>query len=237
MRLEGKVAIVTGAAGGLGRATAELFAEEGAVVYATDVAAGDFSPDTIRHREHDITAEDEWALLVAETIADAGRIDVLVNNAGITGTTLELAETPLDEWDAVIRTNLTGAFLGMRAVIPHMQARQAGSIVNIASIRAFHPNRGLAAYHAAKSGLRGLSRHAALKYAADGIRVNTIFPGVMDTPMLGANRDVAAAHVALIPLGRIGLAAEVARGSLYLASGESSYVTGAELVIDGGLSI
>jgi NAD(P)-dependent dehydrogenase (short-subunit alcohol dehydrogenase family) len=237
VRLEGKVAIITGAGGGQGQATAELFAAEGATVYATDLVVGEYGPGTVRHREQDITREDQWASLLDEVIDGNGHVDILVNNAAITGEKVQLHETSLGDWHHVVDTDLTGAFLGMRAVIPHMQTRKTGSIVNISSIRAFHPTRGLAPYHASKGGVRSLSKQAALSYAADGIRVNSIYPGIIDTPMLRDNRDFTAGNIAVIPLGRVGLAHEVANASLFLASDEASYVTGAELVIDGGLSL
>ena len=239
MRLAGKVAIVTGAGRGQGQATAELFAREGATVYAGDVSPGSYGPEAIKHRILDVSDEEQWARLVDEIVEAEGRIDILVNNAGIVGENIPFAETSLKEWNHVIQTNLNGAFLGMLTVIPKMQERQSGAIVNIASIVAMAPVPFVAAYHASKGGIRVLSQQAALTYAAEGIRVNTIFPGIIDTPMVDviADRNLIDPLIASIPMHRLGLPEEVAKGSLFLVSDDASYITGAELVIDGGQRI
>jgi NAD(P)-dependent dehydrogenase (short-subunit alcohol dehydrogenase family) len=240
MRLEGKVAIVTGAGRGQGRATAELFADEGAIVYAADIVPGSYGPDTIRHRTLDISRDEEWAVLVDGVIADEGRVDILVNNAAITGESGPLATTTLEDWNRVIQTNLTGTFLGMRAALPKMVERRSGAVVNVASIVAFSPVPFVAPYHASKGGIRVITKHAALEYAPHGVRVNAVFPGIIDTPMMEAavtNDKLVAAFEASIPMGRIGRPDEVARGTLFLASDEASYLTGAELTIDGGASM
>jgi NAD(P)-dependent dehydrogenase (short-subunit alcohol dehydrogenase family) len=240
MRLDGKVAIVTGAGRGQGQATAELFAAEGAAVYAADIAPGSYGPRSIRHRELDISQEAQWAELVDEIVSAAGKLDILVNNAGITGASGPFVTTTLEDWNQVIQTNLTGTFLGMRAALPAMLEQKSGAIVNIASIVAFSPVPFVAPYHATKGGIRVLTKHAAMEYAGQGIRINSIYPGIIDTPMMEAavsNEKVAAAFVASIPMGRIGLPREVAHGSLFLASDDASYLTGVELVIDGGASV
>lgn len=240
MRLAGKVAIVTGGGQGQGRATAELFAEEGATVYAADLTPGDDGPDGIRHRKLDISDQGQWTALVEDIVAAEGCVDVLVNNAGITGASGPFATTTLEDWNAVLNTNLTGTFLGMQAVIPTMLAQQSGAIVNILSIVALSPVPFVAPYHASKGGIRVITKHAALEYAAQGIRVNSIYPGIIDTPMMEAASAIDGmrdALVAGIPMGRIGSPREVAAGSLFLASDEASYLTGAEIVIDGGAAL
>jgi NAD(P)-dependent dehydrogenase (short-subunit alcohol dehydrogenase family) len=234
------VAIITGAGQGQGQATAELFAEEGAVVYAVDIAPGTYGPEVIRHRRLDVSRADDWTELVDEVTGAEGVIDVLVNNAGINGERLRLDETSPAEFGRVVETNLAGAFLGMRAVIPAMRQTGSGAIVNIASTVVLAPVPFRAAYHASKGGIRSLSAQAALTYAPDGIRVNSIYPGLIDTAMLaGALAGSAAVEqlVAGIPLGRVGAPLEVAYGSLFLASDQASYITGAELVIDGGQAV
>jgi NAD(P)-dependent dehydrogenase (short-subunit alcohol dehydrogenase family) len=240
MRLEGKVAIVTGAGRGQGQATAELFASEGAAVYAVDVVPGSYGTDAIKHRALDIRQEDEWAAVVGEVVAAEGKLDILVNNAGITGSSGPLSDTSLEDWDLVIQTNLTGTFLGMRAAVRQMQEQKSGAIVNVASIVALSPVPFVAPYHASKGGIRVLTKHAARAYATAGIRVNLILPGIIDTPMMeaaAADERIRSALIAGIPMGRIGRPSEVAHGSLFLASDDASYLTGAEIVIDGGAAI
>jgi NAD(P)-dependent dehydrogenase (short-subunit alcohol dehydrogenase family) len=235
MRLEGKIALVTGAGGGQGQATTELFAAEGATVYAADISPGRYGSDAIRHRHLDVGEDAQWRELVKEIEEAEGRIDVLVNNAAISGVANQLTDISLETWDRTLKTNLNGPFLGMRAVIPLMESRGSGSIVNICSIVVIRPATFLPAVHASKGGLRALGMHAARVYADRGIRVNTIFPGLIDTPMLGQREpELAAPLIASIPFGRLGAPEEVARASLFLASDEASYITGAELVVDGG---
>lgn len=240
MRMKGKVAIVTGAAGGQGRATAELFAREGAVVYAADLKPVDYEYEGVRHELLDIARPEDWTTLVDKAIDNEGKIDVLVNNAAVTGASGPLHATELDDWNFVLQTNLTGTFLGMRAVIPAMQRQRSGSIVNIASIVALSPVPFVAPYHATKGGIRVITKHAAFGYAADGIRVNAVFPGIIDTPMMEAavgDERMMAAFQSGIPMARVGRPEEVAAATLFLASDEASYITGAEIVVDGGASV
>ncbi|OBH08729.1 SDR family NAD(P)-dependent oxidoreductase [Mycobacterium sp. E1747] len=240
MRLKGKVAVVTGAASGQGRATAELFAREGAAVYAADLHPGGYRADGVHHHQLDIREPDAWSSLVDTVLDQAGKLDILVNNAAVTGSSGPFHTTSLDDWNMVIQTNLTGTFLGMRAVIPAMQEQRAGAIVNIASIVAMSPVPFVAPYHATKGGIRVMTKHAAFSYAADGIRINSVYPGIIDTPMMEAavsDDHMMAAFKTGIPMGRVGQPGEVAAATLFLASDEASYLTGAELVVDGGASI
>lgn len=236
MRLEGKVAIVTGGARGIGRASAELFAEEGATVIAADLSLGEaFTDSRIRFVEHDVTDEASWATLVEGVIAEHGRIDVLFNNAGIVGSYEPVDSITLEDWRRVFATNVDGAFHGVRAVVPHMRRTGGGSIVNTSSIWGIAGAAGVAAYTAAKGAVRLFSKNVALSYVGDGIRSNSLHPGIIDTPLIAA-QDAALTQgvVDVTPMGRLGTAREIAYGALFLASDESSYMTGAELVIDGG---
>lgn len=236
--LQDKVAIVTGGSSGMGAATVRLFAEEGALVVSTDLAAPGaeaLSSGRVEHYAHDVGDEARWEEIVAAVLARHGRIDVLVNNAGIVGFG-GLLEQSLADFERVIRTNLVGTWLGMRAVGRAMVDRGGGAIVNISSTAGFSPTNGASAYAGSKWGVRGLSRVAALELGYRGVRVNVVMPGLMDTPLTNPNGgDLNALPMAkAIPLQRAGMAVEVARASLYLASDQSSYCNGAELVVDGG---
>jgi NAD(P)-dependent dehydrogenase (short-subunit alcohol dehydrogenase family) len=236
MRLSGKVAVVTGAASGIGRATADLFAEHGATVYATDVVARD-STDRVRYFKQDTSREDDWAALVSLIEKDHGRLDVLVNNAGIVGTYATITEAAMADYHRVIAINQTGFFYGMRYCIPLMERNGKGSIVNISSIWGLIGAVGVAPYQASKGAVTTLTKNAALTYAP-AIRANSIHPGVIRTQITAAQDD--AMNQQLIddtPLKRMADPREVAFAALYLASDESSFVTGAELVIDGGYTI
>jgi 3alpha(or 20beta)-hydroxysteroid dehydrogenase len=227
-RLTGKVALVTGAAGGIGLATAELFAAEGAAVVATDVrTGGELVP-------LDVSSEEDWRRVVTETERRHGRLDILVNNAGI-GAAEGIVESSLESWNHVIAVAQTGVFLGMREAIPVMRRGGGGSIVNLSSIWGVTAVPGLAAYHAAKGAVRTLTKNAAVSYAQDGIRVNSVHPGFVDTPMTRANDpQINAVIIAAAPLARAGRPSEIAHACLFLASDESSFVTGVELPVDGG---
>lgn len=237
-RLAGKSAIVTGAGRGIGRATAELFAREGARVFATDTAgpAEGFADANISFTVVDAASEADWARLVSEVDHAAGAIDILVNNAGIGGSQLPIAEENVADWNHVIAVNLTGVFLGMRSVIPAMQRRRRGSIVNLSSMWGIAAVSAAAAYQAAKAGVRQLSKHAAVAHAADNIRVNSVHPGIIATPLVleGQAAETNALIVAATPLGRMGEPIEIANGILFLARDDASFMTGAELVLDGG---
>jgi 3alpha(or 20beta)-hydroxysteroid dehydrogenase len=231
-RVDGKIVVVTGAAGGQGAAEARMLAREGARVVATDVhdeASG--LGDDIVYRRLDVSRQDDWQALATWLANEHGRVDALVNNAGI-ALRDRLESVQLDDWNHVLAVNLTGALLGIQAMTPLM--RDGSSIVNISSVA------GITGYHAvayttSKWGLRGLSRVASLELGARGIRVNTILPGFIETPMTAAAPDAfRVANIAETPLGRTATADEVAPLVVYLVSDESSYVSGAEIVVDGG---
>jgi 3alpha(or 20beta)-hydroxysteroid dehydrogenase len=238
--LDGKVAIVTGAARGQGLAEATRFVAEGASVVLTDVlvdegreAAAGLGP-AARFVSHDITSADAWAEVVASTSAAFGGIDILVNNAGIH---LQRAFEDTDEaaFRRVLDTNLVGAFLGTKAVVAPMRERGGGAIVNIASIAAMRAVPASAAYVSAKFGLRGLTRATAMELGPYGIRVNAVCPGMIRTPMTDAVVDEREPTLAAgLPLRRIGEPDDVADVVLFLVSDASRWVTGAEHVVDGG---
>ena len=245
MRLDGKVAIVTGAASGMGASTAKIFASEGAKVVVADVAVDDGTAITAeiggaggeaRFVRLDVANEADWASAVAETVSAFGRIDVLVNSAGVSGSHPDLLNT--HTWDEQMSIVARGVFLSMQAVIPVMQEGGGGSIVNVSSISAFvgqaYVHMG---YNAAKAAVRLATKSAAVQFASDGIRVNSVHPGIMP-PMKNAMRSAdpegRRARIAAIPARREGRVEEVAYANLFLASDEASYITGIELPVDGG---
>jgi NAD(P)-dependent dehydrogenase (short-subunit alcohol dehydrogenase family) len=248
-RLAGRVAIVTGAGSGIGEATTLRFVEEGATVIAADIdrpaverVAGAIGPAAVA-RELDVTDEAQWAALMDDVLREYGQLDILVNNAGIV-VMGSAEETTLEDWRRVQSVNLDGVFLGTRAAIGAMKER-GGSIINMSSIEGLIGEPMTAAYNASKGGVRIFTKSAALHCAAAGygIRVNSVHPGFIATPLVekglgrlpAAEREVMEARLlAEIPLGTLGKALDVANGCLFLASDESRYMTGAELVIDGG---
>jgi NAD(P)-dependent dehydrogenase (short-subunit alcohol dehydrogenase family) len=236
VRLEGKVAVVTGASSGIGRAIADLFVEEGAVVYATDVESRE-GADRLIFVQHDVSDELAWDALCKRVGRETGRLDILVNNAGVVGTYASITEAKMEDYYRVIAVNQTGAFLGMRCCIPLMQDGGGGAIVNISSIWGLIGAVGVAPYQASKGALTTLTKNAALSYAPR-VRANSIHPGVIRTRITAGQTD--ALNQQLIddtPLKRMAEPREVAFAALYLASDEASFVTGAELVIDGGYTI
>ncbi|MBM3935156.1 MAG: glucose 1-dehydrogenase [SAR202 cluster bacterium] len=247
MRLAGKVALITGGAGEMGQAKAKLFAVEGAAVAVADIieAAGEAVVRDIRQAggkamfvKLDVSSETDWAAAVANVEKRFGKLDVLVNNAGIYQTT-QVESTSVEEWDRTMAVNARGVFLGVKHVIPAMRRARGGSIVNISSTTGIVGGTRGSAYGASKGAVRAFTKFAAIQLAKDGIRVNSIHPGPIDTPLIAVNigtPEGRAASVSRVPLGRIGTPADVAYGALYLASDESSFVTGSELVIDGGLT-
>jgi NAD(P)-dependent dehydrogenase (short-subunit alcohol dehydrogenase family) len=235
MRLKGKVAVISGASKGMGAEIANLFAREGAIVVAGDIVAP-ASPhaEGVEHHKLDVTQEADWAKLIEATVEKHGRVDVLVNNAGI------LSYEPIDScsleaWHKMIAVNQTGVFLGMRAVIDVMRKQKSGSIINFSSIWGNTSVEGAHAYHASKGAVRNMTKNAAVTYGPDGIRTNSVHPGLIDTPMTEhQDAGLNAGIIASTPLKRTGKPQEVAFGVLFLASDEASYVNGAELAIDGG---
>jgi 3-oxoacyl-[acyl-carrier protein] reductase len=236
-RLEGRVAIVTGGARGIGAATALRFAAEGARVLVWDREATPApSHGAIRLEQVDVTDPEAVARATGEAIAREGRIDILVNNAGIIHDGFAVSLT-LEDWDEVLRVNLTGTFIPSRAVIPHFRERRAGRIINTSSTSAFG-NRGQANYAASKAGVIGLTRTLALELARDGITVNCVAPGTIATGMLErVPQKVLEKFLARIPLGRLGKPEEVAAVHAFLASDDASFITGQIIICDGGLTL
>jgi len=246
-KLTGKVAVVTGAASGIGKATAQLFAAEGASVVASDwseeagVAAAkaisDNGGDVVFVRA-DVSRPEDVQAVVTTAAQRFGGLDVIFNNAGIEGEQAATADCSIENWDRVISVNLKGVFLGMKYAIPEMLKRGGGSIVNNASVAGIVGFRNIPAYCASKGGVIQLTKTAALEYATQGIRVNAICPGVIWTPMVerftGDSEEARKAFEAMEPVGRFGSAEEVARLALYLASDDSSFCTGAPFIVDGG---
>ncbi|WP_340316819.1 SDR family NAD(P)-dependent oxidoreductase [Rhizorhabdus argentea] len=244
-RLEGRVAIITGAARGQGEVTARIFASEGAKVILGDVddaegkaAAAAIGGDAA-YEHLDVTDEANWQAVIAAATQRWGGVDVLINNAGIV-IPASIADMSKEHFLKVLEINLAGAWLGMKSVAPVMFAKGKGSIVNIVSTAGLWAMNGMAAYGASKWALRGLSRNAALEYGPRGVRVNAVFPGGINTRMSNlADEPVEDLDKYYVdqPIKRIGQSEEVARASLFLASDESSYMCGAELAVDGGQTL
>jgi NAD(P)-dependent dehydrogenase (short-subunit alcohol dehydrogenase family) len=246
MRLENKVALISGGARGIGAAEAKLFAREGAKVVIGDIQEEDGRRTEAEINKTgaaclfvklDVTRAADWRDALAATLARFGKLNVLVNNAGIAtrGTIEEFSE---EDWDWIVAVNMKSVFLGTKVVIPAMREAGGGSIINTSSGAGIAPSLGTSApYAATKGAVRIFSKATAIQYAREKIRCNSVHPGPIDTDMIQAARPDAASqkeNLARVPMGRLGTAEEIAYGVLYLASDESSFVTGSELVIDGG---
>ena len=245
--LQNKVAIVTGGSSGIGKAAVELFTDEGAVVIIADVQddpglalADDLAAKgrTATYVRCDVSREADIQAAVTLALSHYGRLDVLFNNAGIEGDQALTANASVENWDRVIAVNLKGVFLGMKYGIEAMLRSGGGSVINNASVAGLVGFPGIPAYCASKGGVVQLTRGAALEYATQGVRVNCLCPGVIDTPMVerftGGSREATASMEAMEPVGRLGTAREVAELALFLASDRSSFITGAVIPVDGG---
>jgi NAD(P)-dependent dehydrogenase (short-subunit alcohol dehydrogenase family) len=252
-RVSGKVALVTGAASGIGRACAEILAREGAEVILTDVqASGEEVAVTIRNSggkarfiHHDVASESEWIDVIASVEKQSGRLDILVNNAGIAVAGL-IHELTLDAWRRQMAVNVDGVFLGVKTALPLMRKSAGGSIINISSIAGLRGAANLSAYCTSKGAVRLFTKSVALECAAmqDGIRCNSVHPGLIETPIWaqvvpGSNEpmDLDAAATLRVPLRRKGWPDDIAKVVLFLASDDSGYMTGEEVVVDGGMTV
>ena len=247
MRVERKVALISGGARGIGAASAKLLAREGAAVVLADVLEEDGKATEAEISETggkatfmklDVTDEENWQQVIDATVAAYGKLDVVVNNAGISGRAA-VEETEAETWDRVMAVNGKGVFLGTKLAIPELRKVGGGSIINISSIYGIVGSETSAAYHASKGAVRIFTKAAAIQYASEGIRVNSVHPGFVDSPMTAASHALPEVHdlrIGRTPLGRMGTPEDIAAGILYLASDESSFVTGSELVIDGGMT-
>ncbi len=253
-RLEGKVALVTGGAGGIGRATVARLAHDGAGVVATDLAGSDLDAldaiigsggAKVVSRPHDVTQWSDWEQVVADAVAEFGGVDILVNNAGIEGPVAPLDALPPDALDAVWEVNVKGTFLGMKACIPELRKRGGGSIVNLASVAGVMGDGAVSPYVASKHAVIGLTKSVATGYGAENIRANAVCPAPIETRMMrslesglgpGLEKAVKEILEQRIPLGRYGTPDEVANVIAFLSSDDARYVSGSIYTVDGGMT-
>lgn len=249
-KIDGKVAIITGAASGIGKATSILFAQEGAKVVVADIRV-ELGEETVKMINEsggkaifvntDVSKAEDVKNMVKTAVGTYGRLDIIFNNAGIEGVSTDTANYPENIFDKVIAVNLKGVWLGIKYAVPELLKNGGGSIINTSSVAGLVGFAGLSAYNATKGGIIQLTKTAALEYAKQNIRVNCIAPGVIETPMvdrvLERQPEAKAAFVQMEPVGRFGKPEEVAKAALFLASDDSSFITGAVLVVDGGLTV
>lgn len=240
-KLDGKVAIVTGGASGIGEGMVDLFQAEGAIVIAADINEEALQRASEKENVHgmklNVASDEEWAAFAKEVKEKFGRIDILVNNAGISSEK-PYSEIGMDDWQKMMAINSFGPFAGMKHVAPIMAEQKSGSIVNISSYTA-QIGQGFNHYSASKGAVRAISKAAATTFGRLGVRVNALFPGIIETPMtqnLSTSKELLDQLVRATPLQRLGKPADIANAALFLASDDSSYITGAEIVIDGGFS-
>lgn len=247
MRLENKVALITGGARGQGATEARLFAKEGAAVVIADILEGlgkqveaeiNEANGRAMFMRLDVSSEDDWRRIIQETVDVFGKIDILINNAAIYQR-VPIEDTTLEDWNKIMDVNSTGVFLGTKHTIPAMRKSGGGSIINLSSTAGLVGSPRGSAYGASKGSVRLFTKYTAIQHAADGIRANSIHPGPIDTEMIAetlGTEEGRAESISRVPLGRVGTVEDVAYGAMFLASEESSFMTGAELVIDGGFT-
>ncbi len=232
--LDGKVALVTGAAQGIGHAIATALAEAGATVVATDVRDQSDLGEHVGTRSHDVTDGARWEAVVSEIVATHGQLDILVNNAGVSGYD-QLHELSLVEWNRIVGINQTGVLLGIRTAVRVMRPRRSGAIVNISSVCGAASVSGVAAYHASKHAVLTMTKNAAVSYARDGIRANAVLPGWIRTPLtLGQSDELNNAFLDATPMGRGGEPSDIAEAVCFLVSDRARFITGVDLPVDGG---
>ncbi|WP_099353262.1 SDR family NAD(P)-dependent oxidoreductase [Fredinandcohnia onubensis] len=240
-RLDNKVAIITGGASGIGEGMVKLFSQEGAIVIAADINEAALEKisqlENVYGMKLNVASDEDWEVLAKEVNDRFGKIDILVNNAGISSEK-PYQDINLDDWQKMLSINGFGPFAGMKHVAPYMAANNSGSIINISSYTA-QIGQGFNHYSASKGAVRAISKAAATTFGRNGVRVNALFPGIIETPMtqaLSTSKELLGRLIQATPLQRLGKPSDIANTALFLASDESSYITGAEIVIDGGFS-
>ncbi|AIQ64167.1 tungsten formylmethanofuran dehydrogenase [Paenibacillus stellifer] len=240
-RLDNKIAIITGGASGIGESMVDLFSEEGAIVIAADINEAALERASQKKNVYgmklNVASDEDWVILAQQVNDRFGRIDILVNNAGISSEK-PYQDIDINDWQKMLSINGYGPFAGVKHIAPYMAAQEKGSIVNISSYTA-QIGQGFNHYSASKGAVRALSKAAATTFGRQGVRVNTLFPGIIETPMtsaLSTSKELLSHLIQATPLQRLGQPDDIAKAALFLASDESSYITGAELVIDGGFS-